>query len=268
MAGRTLVIAFVAWMLSVGGVVAPAAEKPAAGSAAVTAKQPTLPADTNDLYVVVDVRRFPGPDANDANAASRLESAIQARLEKAGMHVVPQSLGSLDKQFASVMLKILAQSPKGGRADPNTMRWRRSDLPILRATVSVLSQASDSPSVLHVQMSLIRSVRLIENRDEQLFAATVWSAEPAMERVSGVHWTDDAGRIVLQQAEDFVAAPRASSAANAVPASVFVAFRTNSVFHRPDCPVARTIRPEDLVTYKTRDEALAAGREPCRSCNP
>ena len=76
---------------------------------------------------------------------------------------------------------------------------------------------------------------------------------------------------MLRQVDSFIAAPRLASSASIevqVPADSYVAFKTSSIFHRPDCPVARTISPENLVIYKTREEALAAGKQPCKSCNP
>ncbi|HOE26776.1 MAG: hypothetical protein IT574_01050 [Candidatus Aureabacteria bacterium] len=39
-------------------------------------------------------------------------------------------------------------------------------------------------------------------------------------------------------------------------------------FHRSDCPWAKGIDPASLVTYKTREEAIAARKKPCRICNP
>jgi methylphosphotriester-DNA--protein-cysteine methyltransferase len=40
------------------------------------------------------------------------------------------------------------------------------------------------------------------------------------------------------------------------------------VFHRPACEWARKISPQNLLRYKTRDKASAAGKKPCRICNP
>lgn len=39
-------------------------------------------------------------------------------------------------------------------------------------------------------------------------------------------------------------------------------------FHRPSCKYAREIKPGNRVEFRTRDEALDLGYEPCRACDP
>jgi len=48
----------------------------------------------------------------------------------------------------------------------------------------------------------------------------------------------------------------------------FVASKNSKVFHKPDCPFAKRIKPENLVTFKSRSEAVQAGKRPCKRCNP
>ena len=48
----------------------------------------------------------------------------------------------------------------------------------------------------------------------------------------------------------------------------FVASRTSDVFHSADCRWARNISDENLVSFKSRDEAAKAGKRPCKSCKP
>jgi hypothetical protein len=48
----------------------------------------------------------------------------------------------------------------------------------------------------------------------------------------------------------------------------FVASKNSNVFHRPDCSWAKRIKPENLVGYNSREEALKAGKRPCKRCNP
>lgn len=57
-------------------------------------------------------------------------------------------------------------------------------------------------------------------------------------------------------------------AEEAAPAAGFVASREGRVFHRPDCPHARRIRPENCVHFATCAEALRTGRTPCKTCAP
>jgi len=48
----------------------------------------------------------------------------------------------------------------------------------------------------------------------------------------------------------------------------YVASNSSDVFHKPDCRWAQNISKENLITYKSRDEAIKAGKRPCKTCNP
>lgn len=48
----------------------------------------------------------------------------------------------------------------------------------------------------------------------------------------------------------------------------YVASSRSKKFHRPGCEWGRKIAPDNLVKFKTVDDALNAGYEPCRACNP
>lgn len=48
----------------------------------------------------------------------------------------------------------------------------------------------------------------------------------------------------------------------------FAGSANSTVIHRADCPHLRRIKPENLVRFKSLDEATAQGRTPCRTCKP
>lgn len=48
----------------------------------------------------------------------------------------------------------------------------------------------------------------------------------------------------------------------------FIASKSSGVFHRPDCRWAQNISGDNLVGYKTREEAIQSGKRPCKSCKP
>ena len=48
----------------------------------------------------------------------------------------------------------------------------------------------------------------------------------------------------------------------------FVASKNSQVFHKASCQSAKRIAAGNLVSYATRDEAIAAGKKPCERCNP
>jgi hypothetical protein len=147
--------------------------------------------------------------------------------------------------------------------------------------------------VCRVQTTLDRVVTISGRKDVQV-RAQVWRVRPVMETVAHA----DVGRVVpaavLAQVEVFVAACRAARppqrlAGNdkpdlpasgpppaaprvenqpMVPGYACVASKGSSVFHRPTCRLARKIAPGNLITYRSRLEALQAGLRPCKSCQP
>jgi len=48
----------------------------------------------------------------------------------------------------------------------------------------------------------------------------------------------------------------------------YVASRLSRVFHKPDCMWAERIKEENLVKYKTRQQAIDDGKRPCKRCEP
>ena len=56
--------------------------------------------------------------------------------------------------------------------------------------------------------------------------------------------------------------------AAAASATEYWASKNGKKFHRPTCTWAQKITEKNLVKYKTKEEALAAGKEPCKVCKP
>jgi hypothetical protein len=233
--------------------------------------------DVNGLYIVVEVRRYPTLDPNGSELSSRLEKLIGTRLEEAAIRVVDQT----DDPLGSAARTILARRAD---VDPNSLQWRRADVPVLLVAVDVLSSKEESPVALYTQTSFSRLVRL-DGRNGRSFKAMVWSTDPEMEAVSSSSWYEQVQKVVLRQVESFIAARKAAAPhdgeapvlldAPALPKNAagasqapFVGSKNSSVFHRSDCRLTKTISEKNLVTYQSREEAIAAGKRPCKSCNP
>ena len=48
----------------------------------------------------------------------------------------------------------------------------------------------------------------------------------------------------------------------------YVASKNSDVFHNAECSSAKRIAAKNLVHYKSRDEAINAGKRPCKICKP
>ncbi len=145
---------------------------------------------------------------------------------------------------------------------------------------------------IQTAMSRLVTVPGLGNRRLQ---TEVWRVRPVMEAAAG----PDAGKripaAVLVQVEAFVGAYQAArsvlnlteDAAKDVPSAgasgrtqatpqnlsaavshPFLASRSSSVFHRPDCRWAQNISGNNLIGYQTREEAARSGKRPCKSCKP
>jgi len=148
--------------------------------------------------------------------------------------------------------------------------------------------------VCRVQTSMNRVVTFTARRDLQV-EAEVWRLRPVMKVVAGSEAGEVIAKAVLAQVEVFIDAhksarkPQSHSTAaepnapgsegpgQAKPSPQnlqtdsqfpFVASKSASVFHRPDCRWAQNISGDNRVGYKTREEAVQAGKRPCKSCKP
>ncbi len=48
----------------------------------------------------------------------------------------------------------------------------------------------------------------------------------------------------------------------------YYASRNSDVFHYASCRYVKQISPGNLITFSSRDQAIAAGYRPCKVCNP
>jgi hypothetical protein len=165
----------------------------------------------------------------------------------------------------------------------------------------VLNIKDSNQVVFHVETSLARLAYL--SRESRMnFKTDVWQSESTMRAVSAESMAAAVNDAVLEQVEAFIhaylaanplhkrpsdandsgeaakesAQPSASPRGGQVepvtestPAEYkYVASKNSKVFHRPDCIWVEKIKPENLVYYGSRDEAINAGKRPCERCKP
>jgi hypothetical protein len=207
-------------------------------------------------------------------------------LEKAGIkNSVPSPTGD-------------AQRREGINYDMDISSDLKISIEILDLGDSQSSRWLTPQCVLRVQTSLSRGVCLIEQRN-LAFKADVWKAEPVLGIAPLQNISGKVTEVVISQVETFIQAYTIASTAKgrtpdalagAEPSAAqndtapkklseepraksvaeykYVASKNSQVFHRPDCRSAKRISAENLVFYKTREEAIKAGKRPCKVCSP
>ena len=169
-----------------------------------------------------------------------------------------------------------------------------ADASELNIKLTVIKIESIEQYVVLVRTSLVRSVALV-NGDERLsVVADVWKIDSGIRIMEAERIVDEIPAIVREQVQTFIAAcpptvsvekkpdvnqPReqlhkATDEKDTKPVkqqaveSKYVSSKNSQIFHKASCPSAKRISPNNLVSYATRDEAIAAGKRPCERCNP
>ncbi len=156
--------------------------------------------------------------------------------------------------------------------------------------INGLRLADSQQYVFCIDSSLARDMILPVDRGLRI-RTEVWKTEAVMEAAAA----QDANKVVteatLHQVEAFitcflVANPKClppadsnaagtlsesdsnSAAKQGVTGYAYLASKNSKVFHKSDCPSAGRIEPKNLVGYASREEAIKAGRRPCKRCKP
>ena len=48
----------------------------------------------------------------------------------------------------------------------------------------------------------------------------------------------------------------------------YVGSVNSEVFHNPNCSYVKSIHPENMIWFSSREDAIAQGKRPCKRCNP
>jgi hypothetical protein len=167
-----------------------------------------------------------------------------------------------------------------------------SDSPELRIEVNIFKPENSALYVFHIQTSLARLVRLGENPHLSV-KADVWKISSEIQTSANEDLPAAVSALAAKQVDAFIhlwlaADPKEKSAGNinnapavigppqltepngksAIPQYKYIASKKGKVFHKPDCTWASRIKPENLIGYNNLQDALDAGKKPCKQCKP
>lgn len=213
----------------------------------------------DNLFVTIT---NPGKELNESSL-EKLKAEINRKLNKAGINIF---------------------SP-----EPDTW-YKLPILPELKVCVDMLELKESQQYVFHIQTLLSKSI-YVKTEPALRQKVDVWKTEPVMQSVPAKTMPAVINSVVLEQVEEFIQAYLAANSpykqpsdkndtgiapkeppnpvVKSAPAEYkYVASRNSNVFHSPGCSSVKKIKPENLVGYSSRDEAINAGKRPCKRCKP
>jgi len=173
---------------------------------------------------------------------------------------------------------------------PEIHRYR---LPHLRIRIKAYKLPRQETFIYNLEVHFLQTVALPRNPETKITATTwelTWLAHAHKTRfVEGIR--GNLQLVVKEFIRDYRKAnpkadkPAEVSDANAVSLTTqkepakqparpavaeykYVASKNSKVFHKPECRWAKRIKPANLVGYNSREEAIEAGKRPCKMCKP
>jgi len=206
----------------------------------------------------------------------------------------PNRDGLVWKNLQAKVENVLQQAGIGITAgNPSEPELKNHTMPELWIFVDMLKFYESPKYVFRIQTSL-RAEALLET--QRLFLkAEVWRTAPVMQAVSVPDMPGRITNVVLEQVEAFTYACLAAGPRGAQPPSdrtgspvspltpdrqtasetklqateyKYVASKNSEVFHNTNCSIVNRITPGNIIGYNTRDEAINAGKRPCKRCKP
>lgn len=204
---------------------------------------------------------------------NELQAKVEQKLKEAGLKIKPAVY--LGRRFMS--------------------RWG----PELKVCIDMLKLEDSQQYIFLIQTALARPVYLahppqVPSPPDQVkwtIKAGVWKKSSPMQAVSAEIMSAKVTNVALDQVEAFIQAWRAANPPGKQPSNTgdigvpekiqtrpaakpttavhkYVASKNSKVFHLPGCRFANQISPKNLVGYKSRNEAINAGKRPCKICKP
>ncbi|MFC1738830.1 Ada metal-binding domain-containing protein [Planctomycetota bacterium] len=162
-------------------------------------------------------------------------------------------------------------------------------IPDLQIRIKAYEISEKQIIVDNIDIFLKQQTALVSNADQKITAITWWRSRLSHSRPQQFveHIWEQVKFLISEFIKDYQAANQSEAepadtdkAATPSPKQAsltektqpvkfkFVASKNSKVFHKPDCSSAKRIKPENLETYNSRDEAVKAGKRPCKQCKP
>ena len=223
---------------------------------------PANPALTgiHQLQAVIEI--YISPSEKNIFDSNELEVLVVRKLRQAGLGV-----------FAAGSNHVSAALPQ---------------MPRLCTNINILKIPDSQNYAFSVETALAKEVYLNHNSTFTV-KADLWKKGPELAFCQSSDVKKEITRRLVRQVDAFIDAHRASNMKNntetPIPPALpkkqgqlfqqhepqdyqYAASKNSKVFHRRNCGSVKSINPENLITYTTRDNAIQAGKRPCKRCKP
>lgn len=247
------------------------------------------------------------PAAGETQATKSIGSLQPAGINSplAGMKevrlvIAPYNIGTYDNQLFLEQLKKEAEqrlSNSGIKTAPDiyaSIAKQPENIFELRIDIDRLQIAERQTALFRSRTALILNV-IMQKYPRRLSMADVWAVCGTIQPTSEENIPSAITALVMAQIEGFISAylqanpdlpaapdvndvsvtakeqakPATKSAdAEAEVEYEYVSSRSSKIFHKADCRAAKRILPKNLIGYQSRQEAIEAGRRPCKLCKP
>jgi hypothetical protein len=238
-----------------------------------------------------DTTEFPPSEPDDSMILIGQANPALSGIEKVLLIVVPEE-GKPEKDglvWKELENKVRNKLEEAGIRTATRTGTNALSIPELRVYVETLKFADSDVYVYRSEITLAMESKL---KDKNLyFKAEVWWSMPVMNAVSIAKMPETVAITIEKQAEEFTAAwaaansyesksngageitiaPKKTEKPQTRSAEIgykYVSSKNSKVFHKAECSSAKKINSENLVFYSSREEAIKAGKRPCKRCNP
>jgi len=216
-------------------------------------------ADVNQIAVVVGTGETPGVER--LIDAAKLKAQISQKLRDAGISPIERDTETAQRLVVHVE----------GIEVPGSDQYVYRVQTALDRLVTVPGQGNRRIRVEVWRVRPAMAVAAKSQAGEAISAAVLVQAGAFAGACEAARSLPGAGKDTGTDAPVVAALSQTQSAPQGLGAAAsypFIASKSSDVFHRSDCRWAQNISGDNLVGYKTREEAIQSGKRPCKSCKP
>ena len=237
------------------------------------------------------------PAQETAPAAPNHQGAIVIDPALIGLNRLVVLIAARDKSLESVDLQPLTKKIEAKLAQAGISPAPKDDTGNVDASdvsiyIDVVNSGTTGRFIFRVRTVVSLSM-LIETEPLKYVKDEVWSRSSTLSVASNIDVSQAITKVTLRQLDAFIsdfniangksaaaenkdikteeptiAAKSDIAAAVVISDNQYAASKNGRAFHKSDCSSVKKILDENLVYYKSRDEAIQSGKRPCMRCKP